>query len=276
MKRRTVEGLMLRTASGAAKRSNGWVVPPRVGFLSSDAASSASKATQKPVGLTGRQIAFRSVAFLSFSAVMGLAGLAYAISSDPEILWKTRDSFPGLVNFIAPFVGLPVVKETGELDVEQLGPRDISELVGDKVDMGIKLSNGSIIVVTSSSTESMAQLCQRALENQPPGLQVNDVFALDSVRAAELRAKSPEDIKDEFAMRIPQVPSVKNEHTLTVALELCYHMQNEIAVQKRLLQERRLPVDHFDRAESELVARMAELEDMLRTEKKNHRRGWFR
>jgi hypothetical protein len=227
--------------------------------------------------LSSRQIALRVAGFVSLSSVLGLAGLSYALVNDTEFLWKTRDSAPRLVNALAPWIGLPVVQESGELDVAALGPRDITEVVGDQVDMGVKLSSGGVIVLTLSAKESMAELEKRALSGRAPGERVVDVFSLDAARAQELRSKTPEEIEAEFGVKIPQVPHVVNEHTLMVALELCAHVARDVEVQRRLFAQRNMPVDRLDRALSQLAAREGELEALLKKEQANRpTRGLFR
>jgi len=59
-----------------------------------------------------------------------------------------------------------------------------------------------------------------------------------------------------------------------VALELCFHLERDLAVQRKLLEDRRMPTDRINRTSAKLAARIGELETMLKAEKA--KKQWFR
>ena len=120
----------------------------------------------------------------------------------------------------------------------------------------------------------MASVKQRALQGVQAGVSVVDVLVLDKETATRLRAMSASELEDEFSMKLPQIPAVVNEHTLMVALELCFHLERDLAVQRKLLEDRRMPTDRINRTSAKLAARIGELETMLKAEKA--KKQWFR
>ena len=67
---------------------------------------------------------------------------SYWLSLDRENAYWTQDMFPSAISIVGPYLGLPVDPKTGRLDREVLGPRDVRDLVGEKVDLELQLKNG--------------------------------------------------------------------------------------------------------------------------------------
>ena len=86
---------------------------------------------------------------LFFTAVGGTAtatALSYWLSLNRENAYWTQDKFPWLVRTLGPYLGLPVDPKTGELNREVLGPRDVRDMVGEIVELEIRLGDGTVVV----------------------------------------------------------------------------------------------------------------------------------
>ena len=79
--------------------------------------------------------------------VFGGGSTAAYVASQPgneEFLFMIRDISPGLVNLVAPLVGLPMEEGTGKLDTSALPPQSVADLVGETVTLVVQLSSGRI------------------------------------------------------------------------------------------------------------------------------------
>jgi hypothetical protein len=85
-----------------------------------------------------------------FFTTVGSAALSTAVSYwvnlDRENAYRFQDELPSIVKHAGGYLGLPVDPATGELDREVLGPRDVRDLVGEDVELLLRLKDGSRIV----------------------------------------------------------------------------------------------------------------------------------
>jgi len=91
--------------------------------------------------LRTRAIIFTIVGGLGFTAAA-----SYWLNLDRENAYWVQDVFPTFIRVIGPYLGLPVNDKTGELNRAILGPRDVRDLVGTRIDLEMKLKNGVTFV----------------------------------------------------------------------------------------------------------------------------------
>mmetsp|Transcript_2714 Transcript_2714/g.3887 ORF Transcript_2714/g.3887 Transcript_2714/m.3887 type:complete len:296 (+) Transcript_2714:68-955(+) len=158
-----------RNASGV--RSGARVARGRKRFSTSakEAAGDAGKTAESTVQGAVEEAESSSmtpkiVGFVAFLLVGGVGTFGYMISTDEDFLFKMRDEYPSVVNLIAPWFGLPVDEESGELKVEEYFPRSITDLVGDTVPVACILRSGRVVTVNVPADSTLAVIDHALLE----------------------------------------------------------------------------------------------------------------
>jgi hypothetical protein len=84
----------------------------------------------------------RILIFTTFGSAAITSALSYWLNASSENAYYAQDVFPSFITYFGGHLGLPVDPKTGELDRNVLGPRDIRDLVGEKVNLDVQLKNG--------------------------------------------------------------------------------------------------------------------------------------
>jgi len=82
---------------------------------------------------------------LFFTAVGSAAfasAASYWLNSDRENAYRAEEAFPAAVTLFGPYLGLPIDPKTGRIDRQILGPRDVRDLVGDRVTVEVTTRSG--------------------------------------------------------------------------------------------------------------------------------------
>ena len=111
-------------------------------FCDTAANKSISKTTED-----GWSLRARIGMFTIFVTVGSISTFSYTLTSDEEMLFYVYDRFPYIVNTLGPWIGLPIVAETGQLNKQVYFPRKISDLVGDTITAVCRLQSGRVIVI---------------------------------------------------------------------------------------------------------------------------------
>ena len=232
----------------------------------SSAPAAASAAPEAPK--QSASMAPRIIGFSIFSVALGFGALAYSLTTDEATLFIVRDRFPGLVNAIAPILGLPqeAVRDI-PTEEEEYQPTDIKEIVGESVFVAAKMASGQVVVLECNAHETPEGINKLALVGRP-GDRVLDVAVLEKEKAVEMQKKDPVELGKEMnAIHIPDIPETVTMHTLQVALELCRQMEADMTVRLQLTRNEN-DIRVLTRGLEELEKRKQELKELIKKENK--------
>lgn len=147
---------------------------PTVRACSSTSSTAGAKPVVEAEAEEGWSLRVRVGGFIAFLAAGGAATFTYMLSADEDFVFSMRDRAPALVDFFAPWAGLPVAEvdggdgESGEggvtLDVAAYFPRDMAELVGESVPVACVLRSGKVVVVPVGASATMSDVDRALLE----------------------------------------------------------------------------------------------------------------
>ena len=236
----------------------------RRGFCSaqSKAGEAATEGAESSQGLSmGKKVGL----FSAFLAVGGGATFAYMLVTDADFLFKVRDVSPGLVNAVAPWIGLPVEEETGELDVEEYMPRDIQDIVGTDLKVACTLRSGRVCLVDASANAGMEEL--QALVAAQLGETAVEIVQVDFVNedeVAAIEAIDEEALQKSFGINVPEIPAGASKKELRDLLDQCRLLQADLHVQVELSKKYNNDTSQILRAIDETEERKKEIKRLLR------------
>lgn len=198
----------------------------RNGFVrhfTEEAGAAATKSTEKN---KSSGLGLRIAGFTGVVGIGGLATFAYMLTSNEDFLFQVHDYSPALVDRVAPWLGLPVVGETGVFDVDAFPPRDISQLVGDRVFVAAILRSGHVCIVEADANASPEEV-DRVVREQlnVPNLVADpivEVQFLDDEEGQELKKQDQNTIQKTFGLQLPPIPAVgeKTKQQLKLLLNI--------------------------------------------------------
>ena len=203
--------------------------------------------------------------FSAFMVVGGGGTFAYMLASDTEFLFKVRDVSPGLVNAIAPWIGLPVEEETGELDVEEFMPRDIQDIVGDKLKVACTLRSGKVCLVDAAADASMEEL--QGLVAAEMDIAAPEIVQVDFVNEDDVAAVETADdaaLQKSFGINVPEIPADATKKQLRDLLDQCRLLGADLQVQLELSKKYNNDTSQILRAMEETEERKKEIKRRLR------------
>mmetsp|Transcript_14575 Transcript_14575/g.16945 ORF Transcript_14575/g.16945 Transcript_14575/m.16945 type:complete len:300 (+) Transcript_14575:165-1064(+) len=229
-----------------------------------EAASSAAKTGDEGMSM-GKKVGL----FSAFLAVGGGGTFAWMLATDEDFLFKMRDLSPGLVNFFAPLVGLPVEEESGELDVEAFAPRSIGEIVGEKVKVAVVLRSGRVVLVDADAETSVSGLEQAVCEKlgDPNTITQDPVVSFDFVNAEEeahMAQQSEQELEKHFGIQIPEIPPNPTRQQLMVALTQCRFLEADLTVNKELAKKYQTDETQIERALVQIEQRKREIKAVIK------------
>lgn len=236
--------------------------------FSTAAAAETVAATAKPKP----SLLPRVLVFSAFSLTLSCGAVGYTLMTNESTLFWARDKFPRAVNLVAPMLGLPQESASqgtvfGGEDEDEEPNLDIKEMVGDLVYVCFKLASGQVLIQQCGAEDTTAQLRERVLAGRPEGERVLDMSILDSAKAEELLALSPEALARKMNhVPIPEIPEVISFNSVGVALELCRQTELDLNVRLRLSQNESDTIN-IKRALAEIDARKVLLKKMLKEER---------
>jgi len=165
-------------------------------------------------GDDGWSLRARVGAFSVFVAAGSMGTFAYMLATDEKFMFAAKERAPKLVNLFAPYVGLPVDEETGEIDEQAYFPREIGDLVGDSVKVACVLRSGKVVIVETGTEADLNEIDMRLLEklnvDTLEGDPVVSFRFLDDQEAKVMEGKTPEELQKQFEDPIPDVPEGGN------------------------------------------------------------------
>ncbi|GBG31160.1 Hypothetical Protein FCC1311_073812 [Hondaea fermentalgiana] len=200
-----------RPAVGRGGSAAWRVSAQRMSSAATAAPAAGGEAAAAAAAEEGWSLRSRVAGFAAFVAAGSSATFTYMLATDENFLFAARDRAPKLVNFFAPWAGLPVEEESGELDVEAFFPREISEIVGEKVQVACVLRSGRVVVVETIPDAPLAEIDQLLLKKLNVTSLVEDPVVsfsfLDADEAATYASKSDEELANAFRAKIPPLPA---------------------------------------------------------------------
>ena len=207
-------------------------------------------------------------------SVGSLASLSYVLATDETQLLGVQSRWPWVVSFLAPWIGLPVVEETGRLDEEAYFPRDISDLVGESVRAACVLRSGRVIVVSvpsSGSEEAVLGAASASLSSLGGSLSEDPVVKVVFVDASEEQALVSAGGRDSMlAVELAAIPGTASRAELSRLLDVYRVRELEFRTQEALGRKHGYDVSHFSRALLAVEAGKKELKRRLASSS-----GWF-
>jgi hypothetical protein len=252
-------GLIQRNGASVSRRGLSTEAKAVDAKATETAASATTKApveeVPEPTSL-GKRIAL----FAGLVTAGGLGTFSYLITSNEEYLFQARDAAPQFVNFLAPYIGLPIDEETRELDVEALGPRDVSELVGEQLVVVAKLQSGRVVRVTVGALDNNAAVEQKCVEAAGTDDAVADVMFVDQEDVEKISAMSEDELVDTYGdLKIPEIQAAYGKRELRMLLEACRQMEFDLKVRYTLAQKYGYDLSALTRAMDKLEERKVEV-----------------
>ncbi len=203
-----------------------------------------------------------------------MASLSYVLTTDEAQLLWVQSRWPWVVSLLAPWLGLPVVEDTGRLDEEAYFPRDISDLVGASVRAACVLRSGRVLVVSvpsSGSEDAVLSAVSASLSALGSSLAQEPVVKVMFVDESEEQSLLTADGRDSMlAVGLPPIPDNASRAELSRLLELYRARELEFRTQEVLGRKHGRDVTHFSRAllaaesgKKELKARGAQSQGWL-------------
>lgn len=237
--------------------------------VATETAGTAAKPTPvveevvEPTSL-GRKIAL----FAGIVATGGLGTFSFLITSNEEYLFQARDAAPQVVNFLAPYIGLPVDEVTQELDVEALGPRDVSELVGEELVVVAKLKSGRVVRVTVGALDSSETVQVKCVDAAGSGDAVADIVFVDQEDVEKVSAMSDEELADSYGdLKIPEIMVGYGKRELRMLLEACRQMEFDLRVRYTLAEKYGYDLSALSRAMENLEQRKVDVKLAIKVAK---------
>jgi hypothetical protein len=195
----------------------------------------------------GWSLRWRLFFFGSFVSGGSVASLSYVLATDETQLLWVQSRWPWVVSLLAPWLGLPVVEETGRLDEEAYFPRDISDLVGESVRAACVLRSGRVIVVSVPSSGSQESLLSAASAHC--SLSEDPLVKVVFVDASEEQALVSAGGRDSMlAVELAAIPVTASRAELSRLLDVYRVRELEFRTQEALGRKHGYDVSHFSRA----------------------------
>jgi len=195
------------------------------------AAPAAGTPAAAAVEEEGWSLGWRIFFFSTFMAVGSTASLSYVLATDEDVLFQVQEKAPAVVSFLAPWIGLPVVEETGELDEDAFFPRDISELVGDSVEVACMLRSGKVVLVevppSANQNELEAALMRKLEVSSLDADPLVNTTTVDDDEAKQLASKSSEELQNVFSIDLTPVPATGTASKDDLKRLLAYYRARE-------------------------------------------------
>ena len=148
-----------------------------------------------------------------------------------SFLFQVNDYSPELVNFMAPWIGLPVT-DTSVLDKEAFGPRSIDQVVGSEVKVIVRLASGKTAVVSVSAAHGKDRVLKevQAIENVE-GDSIAELIFVDVADAD----KSPEALSELYfpKIAIPSLNPSDSRAQVEAVLRKCALIAADIQVRRQ-------------------------------------------
>ena len=227
-------GTGTRTGTGTARSSGLQQCRPRRCFHAKGKGNVEANAEVAAETSASSSMSFGKIAgFAAFVLGGGGATLGYMMTSDEEFLFTVNDSYPWLVNFMAPMIGLPVTVEGDAFDPDAFGPRTIDGVVGEELKVVVRLMSGRTLVLDVASDATQASVKDRLrFETDDASEEIAEIIFVDAADAS----KSTEEIAALYfpGVTLPTIPPNAGEKELVQVLLKCEAMSVDLKVQREL------------------------------------------
>ncbi len=243
-------------------------------YLSDSAASKpkpASASAEAKVEEEGWSLRARLIFFSIFVTAGGVGTLSYTLTTDEEMLFYVYDNYPWVVTTLGPYIGLPMVEETGNLDEEEYFPRDVTELVGETVTAAAKLRSGRVVVIQAPSETSSSDIERLVLEKLGAkslfGDSIVNVEFIDQDQESSLASKSDDQLREAFAIQLEPLPTPGSVPRAALEALLHVYRVNEIEfkTQVQLGSNHNFDTSQYQTALQELERRKQAVKEMMKT-----------